>query len=159
MSFSEIKNNWDMFGKRFCIVAANYNAKIVDNLLEGATATLLEHRVKENDCVIVRVPGAFEIPLTAKLCAETGQYTAIIALGCVIRGQTDHYDLVISECSRGITQVMLETHVPIAFGVLAVDEIDLAHARSQLASKHNRGREAALAAMEMANMKELIKPS
>lgn len=151
MDIKKIESNLDGSAKRFCIIAAQYNADIVDNLLASATATLQEHKAEGVE--VVRVPGAFEIALTALRCAETKKYAAMIALGCVIRGETEHYDLVISECARGITQVMLETRVPIAFGVLAVGEKHLAHERSRQNTPHNRGREAALAALFMANLR------
>ena len=136
--------------KSFCIVASKYNGEIVDNLVASAVETLKSHGAQNID--IVRVPGAFEIPLMAKRRAESRRYDAILTLACVIRGQTDHYDLITTACSRSIASVMLETDVPITFGILAADNIKYAEERSQPGSDTNRGRENALAALEMAQL-------
>ncbi len=133
-------------GARFCIVASRYNPQIVDNLIDGALRALRGHGAPGAD--IVRVPGAFEIPLAASRCADAGRYAGIVAVGCVIRGQTPHFDHVVRECSRGIARVMLDTGVPVGFGVLAADNAEQAMARA--GADRNRGAEAALAALEMA---------
>jgi len=137
-------------GQHFGIVASRYNAAIVDRLVDSAIATLEEHQAEAID--LVHVPGAFEIPAMAKRLITTQEYDALLALGCVIRGQTQHYDLIVNACSQGIMQVMLETGVPITYGVLAVNTRAEAEQRAQAASEMNRGREAALAAVEMAQL-------
>ena len=140
--------NLDGRGKHFCIVASKYNAEIVDALVASATETLERHHAETID--IVQVPGAFEIPLMVQRFANKTSYDAIITLGCVIRGQTDHYDLIVRTCSHSIAQIMLEYDVPITLGILAVDDIAHAKIRSQPGSDMNRGRENALVALEMA---------
>ena len=137
-------------GMHFCIVAAKYNSEIVDALVASAVATLKAHRAETID--IVRVPGTFEIPLMVQYKANTQRYNAILTLGCVIRGQTDHYDLIINTCSHSIGHIMLETNVPITLGILAVENSAQAKARSQPESDINRGRENALVALEMARL-------
>ena len=137
-------------GKHFCIVAARYNAEIVDSLLESAVETLELHQAARVD--IVRVPGAFEIPLIVKRKAVTSEYNAILTLACVVRGVTKHYDLVVDTCSRSIAQIMLETGIPITLGILAVDDIKYAKWRARPGNEMNRGRENALAALEMAQL-------
>ena len=135
----------------FGVVASRYNEDVVERLIEGALRALREHDVRQVE--IVRVPGAFEIPLAAR-CLIVGEQklcTALVAVGCVIRGQTPHFDHVVRECSRGISRLTLQTGVPIGFGVLAADSKDLALARCRDDAK-NRGYEAALAALEMANL-------
>ena len=135
-------------GARFCIVASRYNREIVDALAEGALRTLREHNAQGVD--IVHVPGAFEIPLAACRCADAGRYAGIIAVGCVIRGETPHFEHVVRECSRGVARVILDTGVPIGFGVLAADNAEQARARA--GAEKNRGAEAALATLEMAGL-------
>lgn len=143
--------NLDGRGKRFCIVASKYNGEIVDSLLESAVKTLESHQAEVVD--IVRVPGVFEIPLIVKRKALANkQYDAILTLGCVIRGETRHYDLIVDSCSRSIAQIMLETGVPITLGILAVDNKTDAELRSKPGSEMNRGRENALVALEMAQL-------
>ena len=135
-------------GARFAIVAARFNANIVDRLLEGATAELKARGVAAGDLVTVRVPGAFELPLACKRIAEKGDVHAVIALGCVIRGGTPHFEYVCSAAAHGCQDVALATGVPVAFGVLTTDDLAQAEARSGPDSA-NKGREAALAALEM----------
>ncbi len=140
----------DLDGRGLCvrIVASKYNRAVVDALLEGALKTLREHGVRDQDVTVVRVPGAFEIPLA--LARSPADCDAQIALGCVIRGETAHFDQVVNQCSRGVMDAMTLARVPAAFGVLAVDNIEQARARAGGAS--NRGEEAALAAIESANL-------
>ena len=135
-------------GKRFCIVASRYHDEIVDALVASALATLKAHEAEIVD--IVRVPGAFEIPFIVRRRAVSRRYDAIITLGCVIRGETDHYDLIIATYSRSIAQIILQTDVPITLGILAADNIAQAKARAQPDSDTNRGKENALTALEMA---------
>ena len=149
-SKNHANDSLDGEGKRFCIVASKYNSEIVDALVMSAVETLKEHKVETID--IVTVPGAFEIPLMVQRKAKSKCYDAILTLGCVIRGQTDHYDLIINACSHSIAQIMLETNVPITLGILAVDDSAQAKARCQANSDINRGRENALVALEMAQL-------
>ena len=139
-------------GLRVRVVASKYNRAIVDALLAAALETLRRHGVRDRDLTVVRVPGAFEIPLALARCA--GDYDAQIALGCVVRGETAHFDQVVNQCSRGVMDVMMRTRVPVAFGVLAVDEVE--HARARSGSTLNRGEEAALAAIESARLMDRL---
>ena len=133
---------------KVAIVAARFNSDIVNNLLAGATSTLQSHGVSEANIDIFKVPGAFELPLLAQHLAETNKYIAIITLGCVIRGDTPHFDYVAGECAHGIMQVGLTTGVPIIFGVLTTDTAEQAHARANLQGD-NKGVDCALCALEM----------
>jgi len=138
-------------GMRIAIVAARFNHFVVDKLLAGAVETLNAAGISSQDLDIVRVPGAFEIPLAAKQLANRKSYDAVITLGAVIRGGTPHFDYVCSECARGVTEVALETGVPVLFGVLTCD--DMEQAMDRAGGKHgNKGADAALAAMEMADL-------
>ncbi|MBK1650437.1 6,7-dimethyl-8-ribityllumazine synthase [Rhabdochromatium marinum] len=136
---------------RFCLVVARWNSFIVDHLEQGALDALKRHGVEEQNITLVRVPGAFEIPLTIERIAATGNYDAIVALGAVIRGGTPHFDYVAGECVKGIAQVSLSQGVPIGFGVLTTDTIEQAIERAGTKAG-NKGAEAALSALEMANL-------
>jgi 6,7-dimethyl-8-ribityllumazine synthase len=136
---------------RFCLVVARYNSFVVESLLEGAIDTLKRHGADESDITIVRVPGAFEMPLALEKLAAKGDYDAIVALGAVIRGGTPHFDYVAGECVKGMAQVSLQHGVPIAFGVLTVDTIEQAIERAGTKAG-NKGGEAALSAIEMVNV-------
>ena len=135
---------------KFAIIACRFNGDIVSNLLSGAKGTLKKNGVAEESIDTIYVPGAFEIPVTAAHLANTKKYAAIIALGCVIRGDTPHFDFVAGECARGILNVSLATGVPIIFGVLTTDTPEQAHARSQK-NGENKGVDSALCALEMGN--------
>ena len=135
---------------KFAIIACRFNGEIVNRLLQGATDTLLKNGVDAQSIDTIHVPGAFELPLTALQLAKTNKYAAIIALGCVIRGDTPHFDFVAGECARGIMQVGLETGIPVVFGVLTTDTPEQANLRSQL-NGDNKGVDAALCALEMKN--------
>jgi 6,7-dimethyl-8-ribityllumazine synthase len=138
-------------GLRVAIVAARFNHFVVDKLVAGAQETLTAAGISSQDLDIVRVPGAYEIPLAASKLATSRNYDAIIALGAVIRGGTPHFDYVCSECARGVTQVSLETGIPVLFGVLTCD--DMEQATDRAGGKHgNKGADAALAAIEMATL-------
>jgi 6,7-dimethyl-8-ribityllumazine synthase len=138
-------------GLRIAIVAARFNHFVVDKLVAGAQETLTAAGISSQDLDIVRVPGAFEIPLAASKLAASRNYDAIIALGAVIRGGTPHFDYVCSECARGVTEVSLETGIPVSFGVLTCD--DMEQATDRAGGKHgNKGADAALAAIEMATL-------
>ena len=142
-------------GKRFAIVVSRFNAFITERLLLSACDGLLRSRAKKKDVNVVRVPGAFEIPLAARSLAETGKYDAIICIGCLLRGDTAHYDVIVNEVTRGIGQSAQETGVPHAFGVLTCDTLEQAIDRAGL-KMGNKGFEAALAAIEMANLKNVV---
>jgi len=142
-------------GKRFGIVVSRFNAFITERLLQSAFEGLLRSGVSEKSIRIIRVPGSFEIPSAARTLAETGKYDAIICLGCLLRGDTAHYDVIVNEVTRGIGQAAQETGVPHAFGVLTCDTLEQAIDRAGL-KMGNKGFEAALAAVEMANLNRAI---
>lgn len=136
---------------RFAVVAAKFNAEVVDRLLDGALAGLRKLGVPERDIDVVRVPGAFELPLTAQLVGNSGKYLAIICLGAVIRGDTDHYDYVCRAATDGILQAGLDCSIPVIFGVLTCANEEQALDRA--GGKHgNKGADAAAAAVEMVNL-------
>lgn len=136
---------------KFCIILARFNDFIGSKLLSGALDELTRHGVKEDNIEIIRVPGAFEIPVIANKLATTGKYSAIIALGAVIKGSTPHFDFVSNEVSKGIAQVSLNTGVPVAFGVLTTDNIEQAIERAGTKAG-NKGSDAARTAIEMVNL-------
>jgi 6,7-dimethyl-8-ribityllumazine synthase len=138
-------------GHRFVVVASRFNQDIVDGLVNGARAALLEAGVDWSAVPVFRVPGAFEIPLAAKKLANSGKYDAVIALGCLIRGETPHFEYISNQTSLGIGQAALETGIPIAFGVITVNTDEQAVARSGT-DEGNKGFEAAMAAVEMVNL-------
>jgi 6,7-dimethyl-8-ribityllumazine synthase len=138
-------------GYRFAIVVSRFNGEITDGLLMGARARLTEASVRDEDLTIVRVPGAFEIPVAAQRLAESGMYDAIICLGCLIKGDTMHFEYIAEAASHGIAQAAAATGVPIAFGVLTTMTEEQAMARAA-DNAGNKGREAAAAAVEMATL-------
>ena len=140
---------------RFGIVVSRFNEFITDRLLRSAYDGLIRFGAKECDIRIVRVPGSFEIPSAARTLAETRKYDAIICLGCLLRGDTAHYDVIVNEVTRGIGQSAQETGVPHAFGVLTCDTLEQAIDRAGL-KMGNKGFEAALAAIEMVSLKAEI---
>jgi 6,7-dimethyl-8-ribityllumazine synthase len=143
-------------GKKFALIASRFNSFITERLLAGAIDGLVRCGIaSRHDYQIVRVPGAFEIPSAARTLAETKKYDAIICLGCLLRGDTAHYDVIVNEVTRGIGQSAQETGVPHAFGVLTCDSLEQAIDRAGL-KMGNKGFEAALAAVEMANLKKAI---
>ena len=145
----------DATGFRFGIVVSRFNEFITDRLLRSAYDGLLRSSARENDIEIVRVPGSFEIPSAARTLAETGKYDAILCLGCLLRGDTAHYDVIVNEVTRGIGQSAQETGVPHVFGILTCDTLEQAIDRAGL-KMGNKGFEAALAAVEMANLKRTL---
>ena len=155
MQVNEITGDLGARGLRFGIVAARFNDFIVERLLEAAVETLVNAGVEAGDLDVVRVPGAFEIPLALKLLAAGNRYDGLLAIGCVIRGETPHFDYVAGEASRGVTDISLEHRVPVGFGILTVDTIEQANARSGPESG-NKGAEAALAVIEMANLRRRL---
>jgi 6,7-dimethyl-8-ribityllumazine synthase len=152
---SETTGGLNGTGKRFGIVVSRFNEFITDRLLRSAYDGLVRSGAREDDIEIIRVPGAFEIPSAARTLAETKKYDAIICLGCLLRGDTAHYDVIVNEVTRGIGQSAQETGVPHSFGVLTCDTLEQAIDRAGL-KMGNKGFEAALAAVEMANLKKAI---
>jgi 6,7-dimethyl-8-ribityllumazine synthase len=146
-----IEGDFNARGLRFGIVASRFNDFIVDRLLDAAVSTLLKHGVAAGDIEVVRVPGAFETPLAIKKLAASRRYQALIALGCVIRGATPHFDYVAGEATRGIGQASLGEQIPVGFGILTVDTIEQAIERAGTKAG-NKGADAALAAIEMATV-------
>ncbi len=155
-AFPVIEGSLHAAGQRFAVVVSRFNAFITERLLLSAVDGLLRSGVKKKDIQIARVPGAFEIPLAARKLAETKKYDAIICLGCLLRGDTAHYDVIVNEVTRGIGQSAQETGVPHAFGVLTCETLEQAIDRAGL-KMGNKGFEAALAAVEMASLKEAIR--
>jgi 6,7-dimethyl-8-ribityllumazine synthase len=143
-------------GFRFAIIVSRFNDFISSKLVEGAMDALKRHGAEEDQISLVKVPGAFEIPLVAKKLAESGRFNAIICLGAVIRGATPHFDYVAAEVSKGIAQVALESKIPVTFGVLTTDNLEQAIERAG-AKSGNKGWDAAIAAMEMVNLFKQIK--
>ncbi|MGB8452854.1 MAG: 6,7-dimethyl-8-ribityllumazine synthase [Anaerocolumna sp.] len=146
-----IEGNLIAQGLKFGIIAGRFNEFISGKLVSGAIDALKRHGVDENDIDITWVPGAFEIPLTAKKMAKSLKYHGVICLGAVIRGATPHFDYVSSEVSKGIAHVSLETEVPVIFGVLTTDSIEQAIERAGTKAG-NKGYDAAVTAIEMANL-------
>jgi 6,7-dimethyl-8-ribityllumazine synthase len=150
-----LSGNLDATGKRFGIVVARFNSFISERLLQGAFDGLLRAGAVRDEITIVRVPGAFEIPSAARTLAETKKFDAILCIGCLLRGDTAHYDVIVNEVTRGIGQSAQETGVPHAFGVLTCDTLEQAIDRAGL-KMGNKGLEAALAAVEMANLRQAL---
>jgi 6,7-dimethyl-8-ribityllumazine synthase len=142
-------------GKRFGIIASRFNDFITDRLVGGALDALTRSGAKDADIDIVKVPGAFEIPMVARRMATTKKYHAVVCLGAVIRGATPHFDYVCAEASKGIAQVSMETQVPVIFGILTTDTIEQAIERAGTKAG-NKGWSAAMAAIEMANLMETV---
>jgi 6,7-dimethyl-8-ribityllumazine synthase len=142
-------------GARYAILASRWNPRITDALVDGARRALDSHGVSEAAIDVVHVPGAWELPVAATTLARTGRYAALIALGCVIRGETRHFEQVSDECARGLMRVSLDHGLPVANGVLAVDQH--AHAEARAGGNHgNKGEEAALVALEMAHLQHRL---
>ncbi len=141
--------------EKFCIIISRFNDFIGSKLLSGAIDELKRHGVADENIDIVKVPGAFEIPLASMKFAKTKKYNAIITLGAIIRGATSHYEYVSAELSKGIAQVSLQTEVPVIFGVLTTENIEQAIERAGTKAG-NKGSDAAKAAIEMANLLKLV---
>ncbi len=146
-----IEGNLQADGKKFGIVVARFNSFISEKLLEGALDSLVRSGAQHSDIDVVRVPGAFEIPLIAKKLANAQKYDAVICLGVVIRGATPHFDVVVNEASKGVAQVSMESGIPVLFGVLTTETIEQAIERSGTKAG-NKGADVAVAAIEMANL-------
>ena len=141
----------DASQRRVVIIAARFNASLVDQLIEGATQAWRDHGGDPSRLLLERVPGAFELPLAAKMFAASGGVDAVVALGCVIRGDTPHFDYVAGECARGLQDVSIETGVPVAFGVLTTETVEQALERAAPGGS-NKGGEAMECALEMADL-------
>ena len=151
-----IQGNLTAKGLKFGIVAARFNDFITSRLLDGAVDALQRHGAADSDIVVLKVPGAYEIPLAAKMLAKSKKFNAIICLGAVIRGATPHFEYVSAEVSKGVASVSMEAGMPVIFGVLTTDTIEQAIERAGTKSG-NKGWDAALAAIEMANvMKQMV---
>ena len=138
-------------GARFAILASRWNARITDALVAGARRSLADNGVPEDAVDVVRLPGAWELPMAARKLANAGTHAAIIALGCVVRGDTRHFEHVADSCAEGLARAQYEHGVPVANGVLAVD--DMVDAENRAGGSHgNKGEECALVAIEMANL-------
>src|SRR5579872_1318635 len=153
--FPAIEGGLNAAGKRFALVVSRFNAFITERLFQSALDGLLRSGANKKDIALLRVPGAFEIPSAARTLAETKKYDAIICIGCLIRGDTAHYDVIVNEVTRGIGQSAQDTGVPHAFAVLTCDTLEQAIDRAGL-KMGNKGFEAALAAIEMANLKQVV---
>jgi 6,7-dimethyl-8-ribityllumazine synthase len=152
---SQVRGTFEAGGRRFAIVASRFNELVVSRLLEGATACLRKHGLAEDDLDIVWVPGAFELPLVARLLASTHGYDAVVCLGAVIRGETPHFDHVAAQAAEGIRRAGEETGVPVVFGVLTTDTLEQAMDRAG-GAHGNKGWDAAMAGMEMASVLERL---
>ena len=150
-----IEGNFSQSMGRFALVVGRWNSFVVERLVEGAIDILRRHGVPDSQISIIRTPGAFEIPLVCKKVTQSGNYDAIIALGAVIRGGTPHFEYVAGECTKGISQVSLDSGIPIAFGILTVDSIEQAIERAG-AKAGNKGAEAALSVLEMVSLLDNI---
>jgi len=146
-----VEGDLNASGMRFAIVVSRFNSFITERLLLSACDGLIRTGARKQDIAVVRVPGAFEIPSAARTLALTGKYDAILCIGCLLRGDTAHYDVIVNECTRGIGQSAQETGVPHAFGVLTCDTLEQAIDRAGL-KMGNKGFEAALAAVEMVSL-------
>jgi 6,7-dimethyl-8-ribityllumazine synthase len=151
MMIKTIEGNLRVQNARFCLVVSRFNSFVVESLLMGAVDTLKRHGAEDADLTLVRVPGAFEMPVAIERLAAKGGYDAIIAIGAVIRGGTPHFEYVAGECVKGIAHVSLKHGVPVAFGVLTVDSIEQAIERAGTKAG-NKGAEAAMSAIEMVNL-------
>jgi 6,7-dimethyl-8-ribityllumazine synthase len=147
-----IEGNIRATGKKFALVVSRFNGFVVESLVDGALDALERHgEVNEQDITLVRVPGAYELPIAAKKLAEQNKYDAIIALGAVIRGGTPHFEFVAGECNKGLAQVSYDHGIPVSFGVITTDSIEQAIERSGTKAG-NKGAEAAVSALEMVNV-------
>ena len=142
-------------GKKFAIVVSRFNDFITDRLVGGAVDALVRCGAKDDDIAVIKVPGAFEIPLIAKKAVAKGSYYAVICLGAVIRGATPHFDYVSAEVSKGVAMVSLDSEIPVIFGVVTTDTIEQAIERAGTKAG-NKGWSAAMAAVEMANLNETV---
>jgi 6,7-dimethyl-8-ribityllumazine synthase len=152
---TEISGDFTQADARYGIIVSRFNGFIVESLVAGAIDALKRQGVQENNITVVRVPGAFEIPLTAQAMAKSGNYDAVIALGAVIRGSTPHFDIVANESAKGLSQVALQSGLPVINGILTTDTIEQAIERAGTKAG-NKGAEAALGAVEMVSILKLL---
>ena len=150
-----IQGNLNASELKFAIIAGRFNDFISERLLEGAIDTLIRSGAREEDIDIVKVPGAFEMPVIARTLADRGTYDAILCLGCIIRGSTPHFEYIASETAKGIAKVSLESKCPVSFGVITADSLEQAIERAGTKAG-NKGRDAALSAIEMANLLRML---
>lgn len=150
MPLQKIEGMLSAEGRRFGIVISRFNSLVTGRLLEGALDCLRRHGAQENNITVVYCPGSFEIPQVAARLIRSGQFNAIVCLGCVIRGETPHFDYIASEVTRGLGSLALETGTPIAFGILTTDSLEQALERAG-AKAGNKGWDAALTAIELAS--------
>jgi len=146
-----VEGNMIAKGKRFAIIASRFNDFITKELISGCTDTLIRHGVEDKDITLTLVPGAFEIPLIAQKMAKSKDFDAVICLGTVIRGATPHFDYIAAEVAKGIAKVSLDAGLPVVFGVITADTIEQAVERAGT-KDGNKGRDAAVTAIEMANL-------
>lgn len=156
MSIKIIEGDYQLASARFGLAVARFNSFIVDRLLEGALDALQKHGVMERDITVVKVPGAYELPLAVKMMLDQNSYDGIIALGAVIRGGTPHFEYVAGECVKGLSQASLDASLPVSFGVLTVDTIEQAIERAGTKAG-NKGAEAAMTAIEMVSLSRQLK--
>lgn len=152
----KLDNNASLEGKKVAIVAAKWNSFVTDEMLDGAVAALKAKGIKEENLYTMRCPGSFELPLSCKFCIDNLAIDAVVAIGAVIRGGTPHFDYVCDAVTRGITDLNMESGIPVAFGVLTTDTVEQATERASL-DKGNKGAEAALSALEMIRLNDALK--
>lgn len=155
MSIKTIEGQLNAQGLKIAIVAARFNDFIVDRLISGAVDYLVRHGGSEEDLTLIRLPGAFELPIAAQKLARSGEYDGVVVLGAVIRGATPHFDFVCNECAKGVAQASMETGVPVGFGLLTCDSLDQAIERAG-AKAGNKGVEAASAMLETVRVLEQL---
>ena len=149
--YKTVEGKLDATGLKTAVIASRFNDFITNKLIEGAVDCLVRHGSAEGDITVIRVPGSFEIPTATARAAGSGKYDAVVCLGALIRGQTPHFDYIASEVTKGVAQVSLDTGVPVAFGVITADTLEQAVDRAG-AKAGNKGFEAALSAIEMADL-------
>lgn len=157
MSAEQIRGDWKAKGLRFAVVVSRFNGFITDRLLAGAVDALERAGAEAAQIEVVRVPGSFEIPLAAKKLGEAGRHDAVICIGCILRGETSHFEYIAAEVARGISLAQMDTGVPMIFCVLTCDSLEQAIDRAGLKSG-NKGFEAGLAALEMASLARKLAP-
>ncbi|MCK4660680.1 MAG: 6,7-dimethyl-8-ribityllumazine synthase [Phycisphaerae bacterium] len=151
MNYRELQGNLIVEEQKFALVVSRFNDFITGKLLSGAIDALERHGCDPRNITVIRVPGAFELPLTARKCVDTSRYDAVICLGCVIRGQTPHFEFIASEAAKGIAQVGLETGLPVTFGVITADTLEQAIERAG-SKAGNKGADAAVTTIELLNL-------
>jgi 6,7-dimethyl-8-ribityllumazine synthase len=150
-----LEGSLDARGKRFAIVAARFNESIVERLITGAVEMLVRLGARAEDVTLCRVPGSFEVPPVARRLAGSGSFDAVVCLGAVIRGATPHFDYVAGESARGVARAAQKAKIPVVFGILTTDTVEQAMDRAGVKSG-NKGADAAMAAVEMANLYQLL---